>query len=340
MRRLVVVLLAVALLALPGTPPPASAAPEKWTTRVFAKVPSPGRPAYVHVHTNGRVYAANYEAGDAQRSRVFEYGSGGALLRSWAVPGQRRDQPHGVQVATQTRDGRLVLLETSTRRVLTLTLSSGRFRRIATLPAGAKPNYATWTPVGLVVTDYAQGVLWRVTSSGRVSRFLTSPSLEGEAGFGTTGIAYRPDRHDLLITQQTVAGGPPSVGYLYSLPVRHGKPGRLRTLWTSQPTDLPDGFGIARSGRIYVANAGLTNQLVQLSPTGEELDRFPDAAGGGENGSTIPFDTPCSATFHGTSVLVANQSAVQEDASHMAILRVHVGERGRTPYLPRSASFR
>ena len=76
MRRLVVVLLAVALLALPGTPPPASAAPEKWTTRVFAKVPSPGRPAYVHVHTNGRVYAANYEAGDTQRSRVFEYGSG------------------------------------------------------------------------------------------------------------------------------------------------------------------------------------------------------------------------------------------------------------------------
>ena len=148
----------------------------------------------MHVHTNGRVYAANYEAGDAQRSRVFEYGSGGTLLRSWTVPGQRLDQPHGVQVATQTRDGRLVLLETSTRRILTLTLTSGRFRRIATLPAGAKPNYAAWTPVGLVVTDYAQGVLWRVAPSGKVSRFFSSPSLEGQAGFGTTGIAYRPDR--------------------------------------------------------------------------------------------------------------------------------------------------
>ena len=122
--------------------------------------------------------------------------------------------------------------------------------------------------------------------------------------------------------------------------MRHGKPGRLRTLWTSQPTDLPDGFGIGRSGRIYVANAGLTNQLVELSPTGEELDRFPDASGSGDNGSEIPFDTPCSATFLGTSVLVANQSAVQEDASHMAILRVHVGERGRAPYLPRTASLR
>ena len=191
-----------------------------------------------------------------------------------------------------------------------------------------------------MVTDYAQGVLWRVTSSGRVSRFLTSPSLEGEAGFGTTGIAYRPDRHDLLITQQTVAGGPPSVGYLYSLPVRHGKPGRLRTLWTSQPTDLPDGFGIARSGRIYVANAGLTNQLVQLSPTGEELDRFPDAAGGGENGWRFPSTPRAAPPSTAPRCSWRNQSAVQEDASHMAILRVHVGERGRTPYLPRSASFR
>jgi hypothetical protein len=256
------------------------------------------------------------------------------------VPGQRLDQPHGVQVATQTRDGRLVLLETSTRGVLTLNLTTGRIRRIATLPAGAVPNYATWSPVGLIVTDYKQGYLWRVTRDGRVGRFFASPSLEGVGGFGTTGIAYRPFRGDLLITQQTASdGADPTVGYLYSLPIRDRRPGRLRTLWTSQPSDLPDGFGIGRSGRIYIANAGLTNQLVQLSPSGTEQDRFPDAPMSGENGSEIPFDTPCSATFLGTSVLVANQSAVQQDASHMAILRVHVGERGRSPYLPRFATF-
>ncbi len=342
MRRLLVLLLAVACTALPvvGSPPTASAAPAKWTTRVFAKVPSPGRPAYVHVHTNGRVYTGNYEAGDRQRSRVFEYDSRGALLRSWTVPGQRLDQPHGVQVASQTRDGRLILLETSTRGVLTLNLTTGRIRRIATLPAGAVPNYATWSPIGLIVTDYKQGKLWRVTRDGRVGRFFASPSLEGVEGFGTTGIAYRPFRGDLLITQQTASdGASPTDGYLYSLPLRDRRPGRLRTLWTSQPSDLPDGFGIGRSGRIYIANAGLTNQLVQLSPTGVEQDRFPDAPGPGENGSSIPFDTPCSATFLGTSVLVANQSAVQQDASHMAILRVHVGERGRAPYLPRWATL-
>ena len=34
---------------------------------------------------------------------------------------------------------------------------------------------------------------------------------------------------------------------------------------------------------------------------------------------------------------LANQSAVAGDASHQAILTVHVGERGRAPYLPRGA---
>jgi hypothetical protein len=59
----------------------------------------------------------------------------------------------------------------------------------------------------------------------------------------------------------------------------------------------------------------------------------------GENGSPVPFDTPCSATFLGTRVLVANQSAVAGDPSHQAILDVEVGEPGLAPYLPTDASF-
>jgi hypothetical protein len=59
----------------------------------------------------------------------------------------------------------------------------------------------------------------------------------------------------------------------------------------------------------------------------------------GANGSPVPFDTPCSATFVGTHVLVANQSAIAGDAAHQAILKVYVGERGRAPYLPKGAHF-
>ena len=344
MRRLVVAVLAVVLLGLvPASSAPSSAAADElWRTRVFATVPSPGFPAYVHVHTNGRVYAGTYVAGDRLRSRVFEWRKDGTLLRSWTVPGQRLGANHGVQVANQTRDGKLVLLETSTRAVLTLDVTTGRFRRVATFPRGVVPNYATWGLKHLFVTDYANGVIWRVLASGKVQRWFTSSRLEGVAGFGTTGIVYRRKQGDLLITQQTVADGSevPTNGALFSLPLERGRAGTMKKLWTSQPTDLPDGFGIGRSGHIYVANAGPTNQVVELSATGDELTRFPDVPFSGANGSPIPFDTPCSATFLGTKVLVANQSAIAGNAAHQAVLSIEVGERGMTPYLPRSAGFR
>jgi hypothetical protein len=344
-KRLLAVLLSVALVGL--VPAPAPAAPTRWTTTVFAKVPSPGFPAYVFVHRNKRVYAGTYvdpeDSGDpGTPSRVFEWSRKGTLLRSWTVPDQRLAESHGVQVANQTRSGRLVVLETSTSTVWTLDTRTGRWRTVAHLP-GAVPNYATWGPGGaLLVTDYGAGRIWKVGRHGRAEVWFTSPALQGAQTFGTTGIAFRRRERDLLITQQTTADGggvTPTQGFLYRLPVtRGGRPGTIETLWTSQPGDLPDGIGIGRrTGHIYVATAGLTNQIVEIDAAGAEVDRFPDLPLAGDNGSPIPFDTPCSATFLGTRVLVANQSAVQGDAGHQAILAVEVGERGRKPFLPRRA---
>ena len=85
--------------------------------------------------------------------------------------------------------------------------------------------------------------------------------------------------------------------------------------------------------------SGLTNRIVEVDADGAEVDSFPQLPLVGENGSSIPFDTPCSATFLGTRILVANQSAVQGDASHMGILDVEVGEPGRAPWVPASAGF-
>ena len=351
MRARLLVLTAglVCALVLPaGTAPAAAppASPPKWTTSVFSLVGSPGYPAYVMKHRNSRVYAGTYVNSDSTaRSRVREWTRRGRLLRSWAVPGQIRDGSHGIQVANQTRDGKLILLETSRRAIMTLDTDTGRFRTIARLPAGAVPNYATWGPKkALYVTDYAQGVIWKVKRNRKVKRWFASPALQGVGGFGTTGIGFRsgPNKHDLLVSQQTSGSGPadPTRGYLYSLPVRpRGAPGRLKVLWTSQSTDLPDGFGIGRSGHIYLANVGLTNQLVELTSQGVEIDRFPRAPFSGENGSPVPFDNPSNMTFDGTSVLVANQSAIAGDPSHQAILRVEIGERGRATYLPRKAYF-
>jgi sugar lactone lactonase YvrE len=325
---------------------------ERWHTRVLSSVGAPGFPAYAFAHRNGRVYAGTYTnpSGDSTPSLVREWTADGTLQRTWSVPGQDLSEDHGVQVANQDRRGRLVLLEKSTARVMTLSTRTGRFRTWARLPDlpevdGAPiPNYATWGPGGaLFVTDYGQAVVWRLSPRTREPRpWFTSPALQGAAGFGTTGIVFRPRQHDLLITQQTVADGSglPTDGALYRLPIRSsGRPGALSTVWTSRPGDLPDGFGLGRSGRIYVANAGPSNQLVVLSRSGEELERFPEAPGTGENGSSVPFDTPSNATFLGRRLVVANQS-FSGDTSHHALLDVFVGERGVRPYLPRSAVWR
>ena len=342
LRALTVLL--VATMAVVVWSPASGASRPKWDTRVFATVPAPGYPAYVHAHTNGRVYAGSYvDSGSTAPSKVFEWSPAGKLLRSWVVPGQVLDADHGVQASNQTRDGKLVLLETSTASVLTLDLGTGRFQRVVRFPAGVVPNYATWGPRGdLFVTDYAQGVIWKVPHGSRTpTRWFTSPALSG-IEFGTTGIRFRPGSSDLLITQQTSTDGAslPTNGHLYRLPVKaDGRPGQLTTLWTSRPGDLPDGFGIGRSGHVYVALAGLANQLVELTASGTEVTRFPQVPLAGDNGSPVPFDTPCNATFLGTRVLVANQSAIQGDPSHQAILDVEVGERGLPAYLPTTATF-
>ena len=359
-RRLLALLAAAGLALTAATPGFAAPAREKWDTKVFARVAAPGYPAYVFVHRNGLVYGGTYTnpTGDSSPSIVREWGRYGQLLRSWTVPGQDLSQDHGVQVANQDRKGRLILLEKSKARLQTLNLNTRHFRTWATFPdlptcAGGEtpcspnvddypaiPNYAAWGPGGaLYVSDYGQAVIWKIPrTTHKPEVWFASSALDGTE-FGTTGLVYRRSTHSLLIGQGSTAvdASVPANGKLYELPIkRTGKPGKLSTLWTSQPADLPDGFSIARSGHLYVACAGLSNQLVELSATGKELARFPSTPGAGDNGSSIPFDTPSSATFLGRRLLVANQSFTG-DTSHHAILDVYVGERGAPVFIPARA---
>ena len=319
---------------------PSAHARDRWDTSVFALIPSPRYPAHAYVHPNGRVYEGTYTNpnGDTLPSRVFEYEGDGTLLRSWTVQGQSLAEPHGVQVATSDGDGRLVLLDKAPPRALLLDRRTGEQTAYASFPAGSIPNFAAWGPDGsLYVTDYGAPILWRVPpGGGEPQRWLEDPRLDG-GEFGTTGIALMADRATLLVGQQSEAGGAagnPSTGRLWEVPIGgDGKPGPMRQLWESMPVDGPDGFAIARSGAVYVALLA-ANQIAVVGPDGAERERFPQAPGGGDNGSTVPFDSPSSVRFLGTRLMVANQSYFSGDATHHAILDVESGEEGLPELIP------
>jgi hypothetical protein len=109
-------------------------------------------------------------------------------------------------------------------------------------------------------------------------------------------------------------------------------------MWESHPADAPDGIAVASSGNIYMALVGPSaNQIVELSPDGTEVLRYPSVPASGSNGSSVPFDSPSSVRFLGTGLVVANQSFVAGDASHWAVLDVEVGEPGLAEYIPAGA---
>jgi sugar lactone lactonase YvrE len=340
--------------------PAASAQRTRFDTRLFARVAAPGFPAMAYVHPAGRVYAGTYvnPSGSPSRSRVFEYESDGTLVRSWTIPGQDLSKDHGVQVATSDARGRLVLLDRTPARALLLDRARGTFTQYATFanlapcpPLQARTdcsptledrdpmaNYAAWGPDGsLYVTDFLQGVVWRVPpGGGEAVVWLSDRRLDG-GEFGTTGVALAADRRTLLIAQGSSAGLGglnPATGKLYAVEIRpDGAPGELRQLWESGPADLPDGFAIARSGNLYVPLAGAANQIAVLAADGRELERFPSSSGDGGNGSPVPFDTPSSARFLGTRVIVANQSFTG-NRDNQALLDVETGEAGLPELIP------
>jgi sugar lactone lactonase YvrE len=354
-RRWLVV--AVALAALFAVAAPAASAQRpRWDIRLLAKVPTPGFPAFAYVHPNGRIYVGTYvnPKGDSVRSIVREYrGSDGLFLRQWAVPGQDLAGEHGVQVATSDSKGRLVLLDHTPARALKLDRGTGAFSQYSTFadlkPCSAGqtgpncspttqdlapvPNYGAWGPDGsLYVTDYQQGVIWRVPPGGGAAKvWLSDARLDG-GQFGTTGLLLGADRRTLFFAQGS-SGSPGGIlntvngttGKLYSVPIQpNGTPGGLKQIWESGPADLPDGFAIAKSGRFYVPLAGGANQIAEVAPDGRELERH----------SSDSFDTPSSARFLGTRLIVPNQAYLSGDQTKMTLLDVEVGEAGLPELIP------
>src|SRR4051812_35736814 len=248
-------LLPTACCLLVLTPPVAAARP-KWDTTVLANVPPPGYPALSLVAPDRTIYVGTFTnaSGDANGpSHLYAYSPEGLMLRDWTIQGQKPDGDNGVQVAAQDAAGRLYLLDQQPSRVLAFDPHIGTQSNYATFDdvpscpptggtAGAQcsatvmdnppePDYAAWgTDGSLYVTDYTQGLIWRVPpGGGRAKVWFTDPQLDGTL-FGPAGIVMMPDHQTLML--DTSAGGAtslgnPTSGKLYKLPIRaDGSPGQ------------------------------------------------------------------------------------------------------------------
>lgn len=351
--------LAIAL-ASAGAPATAIVRPPG-DVQVLALIPPPGYPALPH-EMGGHIFEGTYDnpQGSSLRSRVFEYTPGGELLNSWTVQGQDTSKAHGVQVAANDARGRLLLFDKTSGRIIRLDPRTGAQEPYATVPdlpvcaaapAGAPcspesqdlppfPDYGAWGPDGsLYVTDYDQGVIFRIPPGGGPAKvWLSDPRLDGGM-FGTACILLLPD-HRTLLFDQASNGDPlsgaanPSTGKLYEVPIQAGgRPGPIKQLWESGPAEAPDGCALSRSGHIYIAMAGSTNQLVELDSGGRELRRFGQAYTGANN-SPIPFDTPSGLAYVGTDLVVANQAYIDGNTANMALLNVETAEPGARVFVP------
>jgi sugar lactone lactonase YvrE len=336
---------------------------QKWNTRIFARIGDPGYPALSLVAPDRTVYVGTFTdaaGSDTGPSKVFAYRPTGKLKRTFVIKGQTPGAAHGVQVAAMDARGVLYLLDQNPSRVLKLNPRTGKQQTFATFhdvppctaatqPNGdcsdtvadntPEPDYAAWGPDrSLYVTDYTQAVLWRVPpGGGRAHVWFTDPQIDG-TNFGPAGIVLMPDHRTLMFDTSgggVTTPGDPLTGQLYTLGIEpNGTPGTLKQIWESGPKEAPDGFALAKSGNVYMALVGpQTNQLVEISRSGQELARFPlDTSGA--NGTSIPFDEPSSVQFDGRRMLVTNDAFFSGDPSHFAVFDIWAGEPGAKVFIP------
>ncbi|HVT63652.1 MAG TPA: hypothetical protein VHD81_00675 [Mycobacteriales bacterium] len=341
---------------------------------VFAHIEAPGEPSLTLVTPNQkRVFVGTFEdvtGSNSSPSKVFEYDAHGKLAKSFVIKGQTPAKAHGVQVAARDRKGRLYVLDQEPARVIALDPKTGSQRTYATfadvptcasagrtagcsnsvLDNAPEPDYAAWLPDGsILVTDYAQQLIWRVPAGGGRARvWMNSARLDGEL-FGPAGIVLMPSHRSVLVTAAT--GGVTTIdlpnnsarGRLYRIALaKHYRAGKVTTMWSSDLAQAPDGFAVSADSRhVFIAMAGpAANCVVEVARQyrgWRQVWQVPSCLHGTGSDATVPWDTPTSVQFLDHSILVTNQAYFTGTASHWVIFRVTEPLRGMRIFVPRSA---
>ena len=337
MRLLLALTLTAGLVLAPG----ASAAPAIGDTTVFARVGAPGHPDTSIVLPGGDIAVSTNRGarGAPGPSKVLRYRPDGRLVRTYTITGQAAGDHGAMGMAVDSR-GRLYLADYAPARVLRIDLRTGRQETYATLPdlpscppgaTGACDNgigdSAPWTDGlafdrqgRLLVTDLAQGTVFRVPNGGGVAQvWLQGPELRST--FGANQLQLTPDGDLLLSVTLSTVPATAGRGVLYRVEVSPaGDAGPLSVVYATLPGEGPDGFALGRSGRVYLVTL-VTDRVVVVAPDGTEERSLRRPTG------DAPYDSPSSATLvGGGKLLVTNLTYFTGSAANATVLSVHVAD--------------
>jgi hypothetical protein len=331
----------------------------RYDVRTFTRVPDPGLPEGIAVdkpsRDRRRIFVGTSPKDAAgldgkPPSEIFAYSRHGRLRRSFTIQGQDRSNPgYGLYGLALDAAHHVYAVDVAPPRIIKVNPRTGAQHDYAefpdvhpcALPTGGDqcsdtlgdrppfPNFAVFARDGtMYVTDNAQALIWRVPPGGeRAKVWFTDRGMESD--FGPNGMALTRDRHTLMFaeTNQGLQNFPAG---LYTLPIkRGGEPGALRLFWSTSSFDAPDGFAIARSGRVYVACSapGGDAGVAVLSPGGREIARVPGSPQENQQ-QDVPFDSPANVAFLGRRALITNHAFITRDSSHYAVLDLFADEHG------------
>jgi sugar lactone lactonase YvrE len=356
MSLVLVVTAVFSLSPLPAQAQAAGDARAPLDVRLFTRIGPPGHPDPIAVDEHGSVYVGTSTSfrgftenrnEDPSPSKIFVFARDGTLRQTLTVAGQRLEQAHGILGVAFDAQGRVYATDVNPPRVIMIDPRTRVQRTYATfhdVPVGPEsgaspcqnrspdrgpfPNGLAFATDGtLYVTDYYQGMIWRIPRGGGPAQSWLNDVRLGGFPFGPNGIKFLRDGSTLLLSQSNCA-------QLLTVPVRsNGSPGELKVFWAGGPFDGPDSFALAQSGNAYVALAG-ANQLLKLSADGQELARIP--ASPLENGMRdIAFDAPADVAFLEKRALLTNSSFFAASPESWAVFDIYAGELGLPLIRPR-----
>lgn len=255
-------------------PAPVPAPPvDGGAARVLAELDEDAVPAGIAVGPDGTVYVAVDVPGTA--STILALQPDGAPLGSWAVTGQPAERDLGLTGLAVDDAGAVWALDASTSRVLRLDPASSTISVVATIPdvapcivpvaSGCEPGLADGAPElrGLavegpgrvVVTDRAQGLVWRVGTDA-VPTVLVAFDDRSPAE-GPDGIAVDAAGDLVVSVTGLLSTLPPGQAAIVAIPVDDdGTAGERTTLATFDAAAGLAGVAVGETGSVYAALRG------------------------------------------------------------------------------------